>query len=565
MKFAMDGSSLNPRTLMKIQPRFRLLRAALFGTPLLFLGHRASGVEDPTPPPADKSPAQASPERPVEPKPPAEGATREDEKNVKEKPRKEGDATDTAKPEPPRRDSGKPSSADEEKARRPNKERVPAQPETRAPADGATREDEKNMKEKPRKSVDETDAARPESPQRATGKSAPADDEKARRADKEREAAPPPLKPPGSENRPSQPGMAQPPAQTADKNRPDRPTDSLGTDTTPPAPQPEQQQQAETQVRKATHEVERDLEARKTKIRDRNDAQAVIDEVLGAESRISKAELARDGRAGLGTKSGRENDRPSAASPEQRRETANYFRQRLRGEKVDVAPPPLLRSEARRRAGGGHVEVETWREGRRLRYLNEGRRYVHFQSRSSVPAILLAAEAMNRVRFQPVREVAPIFYGRETVRETQVAAPPPDNYRSDDSLVLSYPVDENSMISSEDILFVQGSTQFSDPLSYDIISSLADAIKEQPSEERFVVEGHASAEGSYEDNMVLSQQRAERIVREIVRRGVQPSRLLPVGYGESEARHPENADEAIRREDRRVVVFRLKEETTAAR
>ncbi len=184
---------------------------------------------------------------------------------------------------------------------------------------------------------------------------------------------------------------------------------------------------------------------------------------------------------------------------------------------------------------------------------------------ASVPAILLAAEAMNRVRFQPVREVAPIFYGRETVRETQVAAPPPDNYRRDDSLVLSYPVDENSMISSEDILFVQGSTQFSDPLSYDIISSLADAIKEQPSEERFVVEGHASAEGSYEDNMFLSQQRAERIVREIVRRGVQPGRLMPVGYGESEARHPENAHEALRREDRRVVVFRLKEETTAAR
>jgi outer membrane protein OmpA-like peptidoglycan-associated protein len=114
-------------------------------------------------------------------------------------------------------------------------------------------------------------------------------------------------------------------------------------------------------------------------------------------------------------------------------------------------------------------------------------------------------------------------------------------------------------------LFVQGSTQFADPLSYDIISSLADAIKELPSEERFVVEGHASAEGSYDDNMVLSQQRAERIVREIVRRGIQPNRLLPVGYGESEARHPENAEEALRSEDRRVVVFRLKEQTTAAR
>jgi outer membrane protein OmpA-like peptidoglycan-associated protein len=554
---------------MKIHPHFRLLFAALFGTSLLSLSHRASGQEDPTPPPADKSPAQASPERPVQPEPPAKGATREDEKNVKEKPRKEADESAAAKPEPPRRESDKPSSADGEKARGGEKERDTAQRETLEPSDRATRQAEKNRTEKPRKeTVDDTDAARPESSQRDTGKPTPADEEKARRADKQREAAPPatPPKPPGSENRPGQPGVAQPPAETADKDRPDRPADSTGTDTAPPAPQqPEQQQQAETEVREATREVERELEARKTKIRDRNDAQAVIDEVLGAESRISKAELARERRAGLGARSDRDDDRRSVASPEQRREAANYFRQRLRGEKVDVAPPPLLRGEARRRAGGERVEVETRREVRRPRYLNEGRRYVHFQSRSTVPAILLAAEAMNRVRFQPVREIAPIFYERETVRETQVAALPPDNYRSDDSVVLSYPVDENSMISSEDILFVQGSTQFADPLSYDIISSLADAIKELPSEERFVVEGHASAEGSYDDNMVLSQQRAERIVREIVRRGVQPNRLLPVGYGESEARHPENAEEALRSEDRRVVVFRLKEQTTAAR
>jgi hypothetical protein len=69
---------------MKIHPHFRLLFAALFGTSLLSLSHRASGQEDPTPPPADKSPAQASPERPGQPEPPAKGATREDEKNLKE-------------------------------------------------------------------------------------------------------------------------------------------------------------------------------------------------------------------------------------------------------------------------------------------------------------------------------------------------------------------------------------------------------------------------------------------------------------------------------------------------
>lgn len=474
----------------------------------MFLGCRASAVEDPTPPASDTAPAQAEPpvadQRPAEPQPPVE-----------------------------------------------------------EPAALDAQQDGKDGKDKALK----------------------ADEEKAKRVKKAREDAPPvsPAKPAGSESRPDkenkektadgQPDRVTPAKRTEDKDRSNRPLgqNSKEATATPPALAPEQQQ-AENQVRETTREVERSLNERKTKIRDRSEAQAVIDEVLGAESRISKAEIDRESHARSGAEPSRERDRQSAASPEQRREVANYFRQRLRGEKSEVAPPILRTSEARRRDTGERVE-ETRREGRvddhgddrRPRYLNEGRRYVHFSSRASVPAILLAAEALNRVRFQPVREVASIFYGRETVTETYAVAPPPENYRSGEALVLSYPVDENSMISSENIWFLQGSTQFSDPLSYDIISSLADAIRELPSDQRFVVEGHASAEGSYEDNSILSQQRAERIVREIVRRGVQPSRMLPVGYGESEARYPADADEALRRQDRRVVVFRLKEEPTASR
>ena len=59
--------------------------------------------------------------------------------------------------------------------------------------------------------------------------------------------------------------------------------------------------------------------------------------------------------------------------------------------------------------------------------------------------------------------------------------------------------------------------------------------------------------------LLLSQQRAERIVRGMVKRGVWPDRLLPVGYDESEARHVADDPEALRRQDRRVMVFRLSE------
>lgn len=195
----------------------------------------------------------------------------------------------------------------------------------------------------------------------------------------------------------------------------------------------------------------------------------------------------------------------------------------MRGREVEGPPPEFFRRYDDR-DGGRDVRVDQRIVERveyvRPRYLNDGRRYVHYDSRAAIPAILMAAQAMNQVRFQPTREIAPIFYGRDDISTTYAVPLPPENYRTDHSVVVSYPVDEKSMISSEDILFLQGSTQFSDPYSYDVISVMADAMKAMPEEERFVIEGHASAEGSYESNMILSQQRAEHIVREIMRRGV---------------------------------------------
>ncbi len=336
-----------------------------------------------------------------------------------------------------------------------------------------------------------------------------------------------------------------------------------------PASEPERL--AESEVMEVTREVQREFDQRKTRIEGRQEAQALIDEILGAESRISRAEMAREER--FRPRLERQRQRPGEErlrqeSPEQRRAATTYFQERLRGREVEGPPPEFFRrSELRgdRRGLRNEDRVVERVEYVRPRYLNKGRRYVHFDSRAAIPAILMAAQAMNQVRFQPAPEIAPIFYGHQEDSATHAMPLPPENYRSEDSWVVSYPVDENSMISSEDILFLQGSTQFSDPYSYEVIGIMADAMKTMPEEERFVIEGHASAEGSYDSNMILSQQRAEHIVREIVRRGVSPYRLLPVGYGESEARHPADAAEALRGQDRRVVVFRMKPESVAQR
>jgi OOP family OmpA-OmpF porin len=72
-----------------------------------------------------------------------------------------------------------------------------------------------------------------------------------------------------------------------------------------------------------------------------------------------------------------------------------------------------------------------------------------------------------------------------------------------------------------------------------------------------VIEGHASAEGDDDGNLALSQERAERIVSVLTRLGVEPERLVPVGFGESKARFTANDGEALLKQDRRVLIFRF--------
>jgi outer membrane protein OmpA-like peptidoglycan-associated protein len=130
----------------------------------------------------------------------------------------------------------------------------------------------------------------------------------------------------------------------------------------------------------------------------------------------------------------------------------------------------------------------------------------------------------------------------------------PEAYRSDDAYAVSYEVDPDSAVILEDILFAQGSTDFADAYSYDLVGDLAESMNtSEIANERFVIEGHASAEGDYNANLQLSQERAERIARDLVAMGVAPERVVPVGYGEAEARYPDTSPEEERGLDRRVM------------
>ncbi len=329
----------------------------------------------------------------------------------------------------------------------------------------------------------------------------------------------------------------------------------------------------EKKVVESTRKVEQEVNRKKMAIETPAEAQDIIRKVIGSDSELARSEKDRDQKARRFDES-RERERGETRSRDDstREAVVSYLLRRFQG-KADLndAPPSFRhgdrsedfrRFDDDRRRGDSHRD----RDGRHDRDhdrrfdddhhhhhpIHNGRRHVQFRNRQDIPAILLAVSALNRVNVQNYREV-------DYLPPRQAEYPQmPREYREPESLVVSYEVDPNSMVSRDDILFQQGSTAFADEYSYEIVQELAEAMRDPSlANARFVIEGHASAEGGYEYNQMLSQRRAERIVRDIVRQGVSPDRLVPVGYGESESSYPANADERDRRFDRKVVVFRM--------
>lgn len=238
-----------------------------------------------------------------------------------------------------------------------------------------------------------------------------------------------------------------------------------------------------------------------------------------------------------------------------RTESIGYLTRRLGGGVAVTEAPESFRSR---------VVVEDPVSGTRVvregqpRFYGNNTRVVTYRSMQEVPPVLIASSRMNRVQVVPVAQ-SPYATTLVEVGRT------PAEYITPEAYAVSYAVDPNSEVTRDDILFVQGSTAFQDAYSYDLVQDLAMAISDPAlAGQSFVIEGHASAEGDYNDNLNLSQARAERIAREIVRSGVSSSRLIPVGYGESEVVYPADAADNLRALDRRVAVFRLQPTATVA-
>jgi len=321
--------------------------------------------------------------------------------------------------------------------------------------------------------------------------------------------------------------------------------------------------EADQAVDRTTQQVEQEADRRKLNLKDEGEARKLIRDLIGSESEVSKAEAARETRLQPRSR-GDSREARRSGNRDEIQIASDFLLQQLNGKATPEEAPAFFRrpSQTEHHSNQRSDRLQQRNSNAEFieqappRYYHEGRRYVRFDSRNSVPAILLAAAALDRVRLQPASQTDNYFRSDQR-RDYYANELPPENFRGDDAIVVSYPVSKSSMISSNDIIFAQGSTRFADDHSYDMVLALADAMANPAlNGSRFVIEGHASAEGSYEANMALSQRRAEAIVRDMVREGIDPERLIPVGYGESEARYPADSSERLRSQDRNVRVFK---------
>ncbi len=162
------------------------------------------------------------------------------------------------------------------------------------------------------------------------------------------------------------------------------------------------------------------------------------------------------------------------------------------------------------------------------------------------------------------------FFGDSAATVTEVTAPAqnPNPAAKGDLGVpageaaykVEYKVDPTSQLRGE-VFFDKGTAEIrTGTESMAFLNDLATALKDPVlKDHKFVIEGHASAEGSAVTNKYLSQLRANKIHDLLVKYGVNGNQVFPAGFGEDEARFPDGAPEKTLEQDRRVLIYKLEE------
>ncbi|MBX5484673.1 MAG: OmpA family protein [Myxococcaceae bacterium] len=103
----------------------------------------------------------------------------------------------------------------------------------------------------------------------------------------------------------------------------------------------------------------------------------------------------------------------------------------------------------------------------------------------------------------------------------------------------------------QQIKFRTGSHKIIGRESFEILDDVAQALKDNPQIKKIRIEGHTDSVGNDLYNLKLSQRRADQVMAELLKRGIDPGRMEAVGYGETRP-IASNATKAGRAENRRT-------------
>ncbi|MDW8302880.1 MAG: OmpA family protein [Bacteroidia bacterium] len=88
------------------------------------------------------------------------------------------------------------------------------------------------------------------------------------------------------------------------------------------------------------------------------------------------------------------------------------------------------------------------------------------------------------------------------------------------------------------------------PESYDDLDAVVELLRKNP-DLRIEIQGHTDNQGSSQKNMQLSQERAIAVKNYLVKKGIHPSRIEAVGYGDTQPIAPNDTEEN-RQKNRRI-------------
>jgi OOP family OmpA-OmpF porin len=95
-------------------------------------------------------------------------------------------------------------------------------------------------------------------------------------------------------------------------------------------------------------------------------------------------------------------------------------------------------------------------------------------------------------------------------------------------------------------------------VSFSLLNEVGDVIKKNPHIKKIAIEGHASAEGSADYNLRLSDRRAKAVMKYLVDHGISKDMLTATGYGVTRPIADNDTDEG--REKNRRVEFNITEQ-----